>query len=112
MTFNPQPKPQKRRKSRVKTSRVSSHLKAVKELPCVTCGRAGPSDAHHVYHDRYSGKKASDYATIPLCKDCHQNAPYSVHRDKNGWREQCGPDHSYIASTLKAIYGEKFSEDH
>jgi hypothetical protein len=102
----------KGRKKGIKSVKGALHMHDVKGLSCVACGRDGPSDCHHVFHDRYSGKKASDWATIPLCKVCHQVGQGSIHADKNQWRENFGPDWSYIPQTLQAIYGDKFSDDH
>lgn len=72
------------------------HMRAVKQLPCVVCGSAPPSDAHHVIHDRFSGKKASDLDVIPLCKAHHQNGPEAIHNAKRSWREKHGPDHAFL----------------
>ena len=120
------PKPQKRKKGRkammIRKSRKKAHtgvsdaekahMGSVKELPCCICNASPHSDAHHVFHDRHSQKKASGWATIPLCKDDHQWSPTSVHRNKRGWAVKHGPDWGYIPQTLKAIYGDRWSEDH
>jgi hypothetical protein len=97
------PKPQKQHKSRAKSSKAQAHLKAVKWLPCVVCGSLPPNDAHHVFHDRYSQAKASDYATIPLCKRHHQVGPEAIHSNKNAWRAYHGSDWSYIPDVLRQL---------
>lgn len=89
-----------------------AHMRNVKGEPCQICHAPAPSDAHHVFHDRYSQKKSSGFATIPLCKNCHQNAPTSIHRNKKGWRKRHGPDWSYIPQTLQAIHGDAWAVDH
>ena len=68
----------------------------VKGLPCVICGRPPPSDAHHVFCDRYGQGKSSDFETIPLCKAHHQNGPEAIHQNKREWQENHGPDHGYL----------------
>jgi hypothetical protein len=68
----------------------------VKQLPCVACGKPGPSEAHHCYHDRYGTRKASDFDVIPLCPACHRTDRLSVHNAKATWRETHGPDHGFI----------------
>jgi hypothetical protein len=78
------------------TARAKRHLAAVKALPCVICGMPGPSDAHHVFHDRYGTGKASDFATIPLCKLHHQDGPEAIHNGKATWREKHGPDYGFL----------------
>ena len=98
-------RPQKRpRASKVELC----HLRAVKALRCVVCGRAGPNDAHHCFHDRatrFGGRKAGHFETIPLCKEHHQHGPDAIHNAKRTWRERWGPDHGYIESVMIAIYG-------
>lgn len=79
------------------------HMMAVKAMPCHCCGKPGPSDAHHSIHDRYSARKVSDWLTIPLCKDCHQNGPDAIHKGKASWRAKHGPDWAIAASILHGI---------
>ncbi len=54
------PKPSSRRRVR--------HLAFVRQLPCVACGNAAPSEAAHIHAgtDSGVGMKPSD-----LCKTCH-----------------------------------------
>jgi hypothetical protein len=78
------------------------YMGAVKRLHCVVCG-ASPCEAHHWYHDRYSSRKTSDFEVIPLCVWCHQDGPQSVHKDKAGWKERHGPDHSYTEPTRRNV---------
>ena len=49
------------------------HLTFVRQLPCVVCGRAAPSEAAHVRSgsDGGAGMKPSDRYTLSLCRDCH-----------------------------------------
>lgn len=69
----------------------------VAQLPCVICA-SWPVEVHHVAHDRYSTRKASDFDTIPLCKRCHRK----LHADKAAWREAHGPDHGYLEAVRLA----------
>lgn len=100
--------PKKRPRNRLKALPWEiAHLKAVKRLPCRSCG-AAPCDAHHCYHDRatkFGGRKAPHNWTIPLCKACHQDGPDAIHRIKRTWRKRHGPDHSHVGAVLVAIYG-------
>jgi len=77
----------------------------VKGLACVVCGKAGPNDAHHVYHGRYGGRKKSGFLTVPLCKIHHQDGPEAIHNGKEAWLMKYGPDYSYIKQTQDAIEG-------
>ncbi len=49
------------------------HLAFVRQLPCVACGKAAPSDAAHVRTatDGGVGMKPSDRYAVPLCTVCH-----------------------------------------
>jgi len=75
----------------------------VKQLPCAVCGAPGPSDAHHVIHDRYGSRKSSDFDVVPLCKLHHQDGPDAIHNGKESWREKYGPDHGLIEQTRKRV---------
>jgi len=80
------------------------YMQAVKQLPCCVCGKPGPSDAHHVIHDRYGTARVSDWNTVPLCKAHHQDGPEAIHNGKATWREKHGPDHGYIAETRRKVH--------
>ncbi|OOY15104.1 DUF968 domain-containing protein [Thioclava sp. DLFJ4-1] len=82
------------------------HMNRVKQLPCVICGKPGPSDAHHVICGRYSQAKASDFQTIPLCKECHQWGPLAIHNGKASWIERNGPDTDYLPIVADMLAGE------
>jgi hypothetical protein len=51
----------------------------VKEQPCSVCGLEPPSDAHHI-------KQGLHYATVALCKSCHQGSKMGWHGEKSAWR--------------------------
>lgn len=50
----------------------------VKSLPCSVCDAPGPSDAHHI-------EQGCHYATVALCKDCHQGSFMGWHGQKRAW---------------------------
>jgi len=53
--------------------RRPQHLAFIRQLSCVVCGRAGPSEAAHVRSgsDAGVGMKPSDRYSLPLCDSCH-----------------------------------------
>jgi len=53
--------------------RRAQHLAFVRQLPCVACGKAAPSEAAHVRTgtDGGVGVKPGDRYTVPLCTFCH-----------------------------------------
>ena len=64
--------------------RSPEHLAAVRQEPCLVCGRA-PSQAHHLRftQPRALGRKVSDEYTVPLCATHHDE----LHRagDEGAW---------------------------
>lgn len=51
------------------------YLAWVRRLPCLGCGRGGPSDAHHEWLDASDhgvGFRAPDHQALPLCRRCHR----------------------------------------
>ena len=56
------PKPQ--------TPRDPKYLAWIRTLPCLFCGKPGPSQAHHTATGGMS-LKGSDFSCVPLCGDCH-----------------------------------------
>lgn len=98
------------------------HMAQVARLPCIICS-ARPVDVHHVFHGRYGTRRASDHEVLPLCKSCHTDAPWSIHRDKKGWRDRHGHDFDLLPAvadslaalaladaTTPASYGEIMAE--
>ena len=47
---------------------------------CIACGVVGPSEAAHTGTDGGMSQKASDYSCVPLCANCHTQAPGAYHR--------------------------------
>jgi len=76
------------------TWRSKKYLTWVKTLPCSLC-RAPADDAHHLIGIGGMGgmgMKAPDWATLPLCRECHGK----MHLDPELWPEQW----RYVARTL------------
>jgi hypothetical protein len=61
-------------KPRPDLRRRALHLAFVRQLPCVACGKAAPSEAAHVRSgsDGGAGMKPSDRYSISLCTSCHE----------------------------------------
>jgi len=53
--------------------RNGDHLKFIRELPCLACGRRGPCEAAHIRAGSNAGmgKKPRDSLAVPLCATCH-----------------------------------------
>ena len=61
------------RKSKPDLRRRVRHLAFLRQLPCVACGKAAPSEAAHVRTgtDGGVGVKPGDRYAVPLCTACH-----------------------------------------
>jgi hypothetical protein len=61
------------RKSKPNLHRRGQHLAFIRQLPCVACGKAAPSEAAHVRTgtDGGVGIKPGDRYAVPLCTACH-----------------------------------------
>lgn len=99
-----QPVPQTR-----DTGKRPDYLAAVRKLPCCVCQHHGEpqlseTQAHHVFHGRFSARRTPDTMAIPLCRDHHQgdgNDPsrLAIHKAKSAWSDRYGFDHEYTAGT-------------
>src|SRR5215472_9333404 len=60
-------------RSKADLRRRRQHLAFVRQLPCVACGKAAPSEAAHVRTetDGGVGVKPGDRYAVPLCTACH-----------------------------------------
>ena len=88
------------------------YLRAVRSLPCCICEAFGEkqnseTQAHHVFHGRFSGRKTPDRQAIPLCEGHHQGlrdtSKLAVHQAKKQWAEKYGCDHEWTAATQDKI---------
>jgi hypothetical protein len=54
--------------------RRAQHVTFIRQLPCVGCGKAAPSEAAHVRSgsDGGAGMKPSDRYSLSLCTSCHE----------------------------------------
>lgn len=81
------------------------HMQRVKELPCCLCGASAPSDAHHILDGRVKGRKAHDFCTIPVCRDCHTGRS-GLHGDKAMLKIMKENELNLLGETLKKLYGK------
>jgi len=67
------PRTMTRSKRKPDLRRRGQHLTFVRQLPCVACGKAAPSEPAHVRTgaDGGVGMKPGDRYAVPLCTTCH-----------------------------------------
>ena len=78
----------------------SRHMQKIKELPCGVCGQSAPSDAHHI---KEGDRRVSHYATIPLCKSCHQDSHNGIHGEKAMWKIFKKTELLVLAETIEKL---------
>ena len=61
-------------------ARDEDYKEWIRTLPCSACGVEGRPEAAHTGIDGGMSMKASDYTCVPLCADCHTQAPEAYHR--------------------------------
>jgi 5-methylcytosine-specific restriction endonuclease McrA len=91
----------------------ASHLKWVRTLPCLGCGRQDGVEAAHIrFGDRRFaarplglGEKGDDWRVTPLCKECHDA---QHRRGEQEWWALLGISPYYIAPTLYRISGDDY----
>ena len=84
-----------------------AYLAAVRQLPCIICTEFGMiqrsrTEAHHVFHDRFSQQKSPDEMAIPLCTDHHTGFGFdpsklAIHKAKAEWALHYGNDFDWTA---------------
>ena len=80
----------------------------VRSLPSVGCGIEGRSEAAHTGEDGGMSMKASDYSCVPLCPDCHTQAPGAYHRiGKRAFENEYRLSFEEIASRLQEEWRRK-----
>ncbi len=85
------------------------HLAFIRMLPCASCWKPAPNQAHHLLGAEYGkslGKKAFDRWTIPLCPTCHD----IYHHHDRGLLVDQGIDDRALAERLFFI-SEKRDQD-
>ena len=79
----------------------------IREMPCIACGVEGRSEAAHTGTDGGMSMKASDYSCVPLCSDCHTQAPGAYHRiGKRAFEQRCGLSLACIVARLNREWQE------
>jgi hypothetical protein len=74
----------------------------IRTLACCACGVENRSEAAHTGTDGGMSMKASDYSCVPLCPDCHTQAPGSYHRvGKRAFEKLAGVRFAQIAAALR-----------
>lgn len=68
-------------------TRDEPYLNCVRELPCIGCGKHGPSEAHHIL-TRGAGGGDDYWNLLSLCAGCHTGNTGAWHRGKIRFLEE------------------------
>ena len=80
----------------------------IRMLPCCACGVDGRSEPAHTGTDGGMSMKASDYSCVPLCSDCHTQAPGAYHRvGKRAFEQRHRISFARIVARLNREWQEK-----
>jgi hypothetical protein len=80
----------------------------IRTLACCACGTKERSEAAHTGEDGGMSMKASDYSCVPLCPDCHRQAPGAYHRvDKRSFERSHGLSFEALVVRLNQEWREK-----
>jgi hypothetical protein len=94
------------------------HLKWIRTLPCIACGRTDSVEAAHIRYGNLLfgkrgtglGERADDRWVTPLCRECHQSGPYSQHgsrsKGEREWWALSGIDPCMVAAGLALHSGD------
>lgn len=83
------------------TAEEERHQVQVRSMNCAACGAHPPVSAHHVVSDGFKRLTKNEQRVIPLCPQCHQDAPYAVHKIGHGpFNELFGIDQLALAEKL------------
>jgi hypothetical protein len=93
------PKRKAYRASAERTEAVA-HMLRVKALPCIVCGAAPPTEAHHCTG---GGMARNDWAVLPLCQPCHLR----YHSRKRTWVAENGQDFELLPRVYALLGYEK-----
>lgn len=78
------------------TKAERAHVQRVKELPCSVCDAPPPSDAHHI-------KQGLHYATVALCRECHQGSFNGIHGQARIWSVYKMDELKALAVTIERL---------
>jgi hypothetical protein len=88
-------------------ARDEDYKARIRTLRCCACGVEGRSEAAHTGTDGGMSMKASDYSCVPLCTDCHTQAPGAYHRiGKQALEGSCGLTFAVVVARLQREWHE------
>lgn len=60
------------------TKAERAHIERIKDMDCIVCGQAGPSEVHEI-------EQADWFTALPLCPDCHRGGHNGIHGRRAIW---------------------------
>ena len=78
------------------------HMQRIASMPCMLCDAEPPSTVHHIRTGQGASQRASDFLSIPLCKECHQGKG-GIHGDRALLRVMKWTEMDLLAFTIEAL---------
>lgn len=78
------------------TASERAHVQRVKELACVICDQAAPSEAHEI-------EQGAWFLSIALCLYCHRHPVLGIHGQKRAWLPRKMDEMKALNETLRRL---------
>lgn len=73
------------------------HIARIKEMNCIVCEAAGPSECHEIEQGQW-------FISMPLCPDCHRGSHNGIHGQRRIWSVKKLDELSALNKTLKTLF--------
>lgn len=88
-----------------RTSDENAYIALIKAMPCIVCGKAGPSECHEIEQGFW-------WLSLPLCADCHRGSINGLHGQKAAWRLRKKTELSCLNEVIRITHcGEAANDD-
>lgn len=86
------------------------HLDRIREMSCLICRKAPPSEASHLRMGLGGGvgMKPHDYWTLPLCHSCHDKAGKN---ERAFWAAQLSINKELLVRVLRAFARSLYQDE-
>jgi hypothetical protein len=81
---------------RAMTQAERTHVERIKEMSCVLCDAAGPSEAHEL-------KQGQWFTSTPLCVDCHRGSVNGWHGQRRLWAVRKWEELDALNETIRRL---------
>ena len=80
------------------TKAERDHIARVKEMHCIVCDQAGPSEVHEIEQGEW-------FTSLPLCPDCHRGSHNGIHGRRSIWNAMKLTELKALGLTVRKLMG-------